>query len=118
MYNAGLMYKARCALTDRHFTKCERNCHMPKNKCVRFATLTKERFSVYVVMPGSFSRACKMAPKYQRSVNHKGVLPLGKPHCDWLGSSERTTSSIWVCICFQTSAHVFERKRQQSRRAF
>ncbi len=46
-----------CALTDRHFAKCETNCRVAKNKCVRVATLAKDRFSVYIVMPGKLSPA-------------------------------------------------------------
>ncbi len=50
-----VQYNTGCALTDRHFAKCETNCHVAKNKCVRIATLAKDRFSVYIVMPGKLS---------------------------------------------------------------
>ncbi len=51
------IYMTGCALTDRHFAKCETNCSVAKNKCVRVATLVKDRFSMYIVMPGKLSPA-------------------------------------------------------------
>ncbi len=89
-----------CALTDRHFAKCETNCRVAKNKCVPVATLAKDCFSVYIVMPGNLSPVLAKCRENTAISSPQGCA-ASRQAALWLAwITARTTSLIRVCGLF------------------
>ncbi len=75
-------------------------CQSPGNKCVRVARLAKDRFSMYIVMPGKLSPALAKWRENTVISSPQGCA-ASRQAALWLAwITERTTSSIRVCGLF------------------